>query len=211
MEELRSTEILDREIQTDARRKAEQILRKAEISCDGILNSVGKDIEKAEAEKRKFYSQKLSAFKKDLDASVPLEKERFEVFFVQNSLNESMNEYLKSLPEEKRLELAMSGIDRWADSMSGRKFNAYVYGFGMEKAMTALRARFGDDVVSCSETKFDGIVLEDGCGLELKEGIILESDDRQFRCRLTVPEVLSRVLDVNRKELSDALFGGSHD
>ena len=32
MEELRSTEVLDKEIQADARKKAEKILEKAEVS-----------------------------------------------------------------------------------------------------------------------------------------------------------------------------------
>ena len=51
MEELRSTEILDREIQADARKKAENILKKAEKSCEDILNSVEKTI--LEAKKAK--------------------------------------------------------------------------------------------------------------------------------------------------------------
>ena len=57
MEELRSTDILDREIQSDARKKAENILKKADRQCADILNSVGKTIEDARAAKEDFYSK----------------------------------------------------------------------------------------------------------------------------------------------------------
>ena len=57
MEELRSTEILDREIQSDARKKAENILKKADKSCEEILNSVEKTIEEARKTKEDFYNK----------------------------------------------------------------------------------------------------------------------------------------------------------
>ena len=36
MQELRSTDILDKEIQADARKKADRILRQAEVDCEKI-------------------------------------------------------------------------------------------------------------------------------------------------------------------------------
>ena len=59
MEELRSTEILDREIQSDARKKAENILKKADKSCEEILNSVEKTIEEARKTKEDFYNKRI--------------------------------------------------------------------------------------------------------------------------------------------------------
>ena len=40
MQELRSTEILDKEIEADARRKAEAILKKADEECVQIMEGV---------------------------------------------------------------------------------------------------------------------------------------------------------------------------
>ena len=40
MQELRSTDILDKEIEADARRKAEAILKRADKECEEILASV---------------------------------------------------------------------------------------------------------------------------------------------------------------------------
>ena len=95
MQELRSTEILDKEIQSDARRKAEKILKKADLDAQEILNSISSSIEKAKSEKSDFYSKKIQAFEKDQNASVPLEKERFKVSFIQDSMSGNINSYLK--------------------------------------------------------------------------------------------------------------------
>ena len=48
MEELRSTEILEKEIQSDARRKAEKILKNADADCEKILSSVETRFEKTQ-------------------------------------------------------------------------------------------------------------------------------------------------------------------
>ena len=45
MQELRSTDILDKEIQADARKKAERMLAKADSDCAKLLASVETDIE----------------------------------------------------------------------------------------------------------------------------------------------------------------------
>lgn len=205
MQELRSTDILDKEIQSDARKKAEKILKKADADCADILASVDVNIEKAKAEKEKFFSKKLDAFEKDQKASIPLEKQRFEVSFIQGSISKQINTYLASLTEAKRIEIAAKGYDFSSD----KKMNAYVYGFNKAEAEKFLSKKLGKNLLSCNETIFRKIVLEDEYGLDKPEGIILESEDKTFRCRLTLSEVISHLLDNNRAELSDALFGGN--
>ena len=46
MQELRSTDILDKEIQADARKKAERMLQKTDRECEQLLASVENDLEK---------------------------------------------------------------------------------------------------------------------------------------------------------------------
>ncbi len=65
MQELRSTDILDKEIQADARKKAERMLQKADRDCQQLISSVEADIEKAAAEKKDFFARKLDAFEID--------------------------------------------------------------------------------------------------------------------------------------------------
>jgi len=204
MQELRSTEILDKEIQADARKKAEKLLKKADADCAEILNSVESDIAKAKAEKQDLYNKKLAAFKNDQNASMPLEKERFKIGYISSTLSKYTNDYLKGLSEDKRIELAAKDYNFESEA----KVNAYVYGFDVKKVKTFLSKKLGSKLLNCEETKFGKIVLEDDFGLEKPEGILLESEDKAFRARLTISEVIGRLLDENRKELSDALFGG---
>ena len=205
MQELRSTDILDKEIQADARKKAGRMLEKTDAECAALLESVESDIEKAVKDKQLFFARRLEAFEKDRMAAVPLEKERFVVSFIQNSLTENINKYLEGLTEEKRLELACRNFSFKTDL----KLNAFVYGFSLDQAKAFLSKKLGDKLLSCKETKFSARVLEDDLGLAKPEGIILESEDGNFRCRLTLTEVLTRLLDVNRAELSNSLFGGN--
>ncbi len=205
MQELRSTDILDKEIQADARKKAGRMLEKADAECAELLASVDSDIEKAVNEKKVFFERRLEAFEKDRMAAVPLEKERFVVSFIQNSITENINKYLEGLSEEKRLELACRNFDFNTEL----RLNAYVYGFSVDDAKKYLSKKLGDKLLSCSETKFSARVLEDDLGLAKPQGIILESSDGNFRCRLTLTEVIERLLDAHRAELSNSLFGGN--
>lgn len=204
MQELRSTDILDKEIQADARKKAERMLAKADSDCAKLLASVDTDIEKAAEEKKEFFAHKLDAFEKDRMAVVPLEKERFKVSFIQNAVIQNINKYLEALTEEKRLTL----VSRDFDFNTDRRLNAYVYGFSVSAAKKFLSSKLGDKLLACTETKFGAFALEDEIGLANPQGIILESEDKNFRCRLTLSEVIEKLLDTNRAELSATLFGG---
>ena len=137
MQELRSTDILDKEIEADARRKAEAILKRADKECEEIIASVQNRINVARQEKEEFYSKKLDAFEKDLKASGPLEKQRFQVSFIQEQVITAINKYLAELKEEERLALV---TDRFDFSVcKDKKINAYVYGFNFDAAQKILK------------------------------------------------------------------------
>ena len=203
MQELRSTDILDKEIQADARKKAERMLQKTDRDCENLLASVEADIQKAADDKKAFFDNKLNSYETDRKAVVPLEKERFKVSFIQN-----INKYLEALSEEKRLELVSRSFDFKTVTDAGFKVNAYVYGFSETVAKSFLSQKLGAALLTCKETKFGAQVLEDDLGLAKPEGIILESEDKKFRRRLTINEVIEKLLDQNRAELSSTLFGG---
>ena len=206
MQELRSTDILDKEIQADARKKAERMLAKTDSECEKLLASVESDIEKAAREKQQFFAHKLEAFEKDRMAVVPLEKERFKVSFIQNAVIQNINKYLEGLSEEKRLALVARDFD--SGVKTELSLNAYVYGFSLSAAKKFLTDKIGSKLLSVKETKFGAVILEDDIGLAKPEGIILESEDKNFRCRLTLNEVIEKLLDTNRADLSATLFGG---
>ena len=72
MEELRSTDILDKEIREDSQKKADKILAKAEETARALLNDVDSRISKAEEDARKASEDRLDIFRRNVNASLPL-------------------------------------------------------------------------------------------------------------------------------------------
>ncbi len=204
MEELRSTQILDKEIFNDATRKVESIVKKTDNEYKNIVESVDTKIQQAKKEKEDFYNSKLASFENDQNASIPLENARFGISFVHNSITQKLNDYLEALSEDKRLELVFKNFN--SERIADKKINAYVYGFDIAKVEKLLKQKLNNNLLSCTKTEFGKIVIEDD-NTALKQGIILEAQDLSFRWRLSISEVVSKLMDEHRVELYNVLFG----
>lgn len=208
MEELRSTDILDKEIQDDARKKAEKILKNADVQGQQILADVETRLESAKKDRESYYSQKAAQFKKDLDSSLPLEKSRFLVSYISSSVASAINDYLKTISQEKRIQLVLTMLNRFESLTDGKSFEAAVYGFNLDLAKNELNKNNKLHISSFLATEFakTGEVAVDG--IEIHEGIILVSDDKVVKIRLTLEELFSELIDKYRNELAVTLFGG---
>ena len=100
MEELRSTEILDKEIEADARKKAERLLSDADAECQKLLDAVDGMVKEASEQKKTYYDAKIATFKKNRDAALPLEQERYRVSFYTSSVADAFNAYLEKLGQD---------------------------------------------------------------------------------------------------------------
>lgn len=208
MEELRSTDILDKEIQDDARKKAEKILKNADAQGQQILADVETRLESAKKDRESYYSQKAAQFKKDLDSSLPLEKSRFLVSYISSSVASAINDYLKTISQEKRIQFVLTMLNRFESLTDGKSFEAAVYGFNLDLAKNELNKNNKLHISSFLATEFakTGEVAVDG--IEIHEGIILVSDDKVVKIRLTLEELFSELIDKYRNELAVTLFGG---
>ncbi len=207
MEELRSTEILDKEIEADARKKAEKILKNADSECERILADVENRVKDASEQKSKYYKSKIEQFEKNVNAALPLEKERFLVKFYADSVSSSLNDYLKNIGSEKRLSLIEKSLCEKSELASGKKFNALVFGIDLDSAKKLLEKN-KIDVDSVTEGSFAVSGEEPVPGNEIHEGIILESEDKVLRLRLTIDQILREIEDKYSEELALSLFGG---
>ena len=205
MEEFRSTEILDKEIQADARKKAEKILAKADVDCALLLEEVSGRIEKAKKELEDKYALKIAAFEKDQSATLPLEKERFLVSFIQSSIEKAINAYLAKLSDEEKKDLVIKKSVKIEDVLKSKKLNALYYGFQESLVKKTVGKKF--DLISVKETEFNKMIIENDLGITDRKGIILESEDKAIRVRMTLSEVISQIQDKYRAELYSALFG----
>lgn len=205
MQELRSTQIVDNEIQVEARKKAEKILKKSEAEAIEILTSVDKAIERTENEKKDFYEKKFNAFKRDFEASVPLENERFKISFIQNQLTENINDYFSKMKDVQILEV----VSKSCSFKVSQNVKAFVYGFDLSAAEKFLSQKLGKNLISCEKTEFGKRIIEDDCGLTNLKGVILEAEDNSFRIRLTLSQIVSNLMDKEREKMAEILFGGS--
>ena len=206
MEELRSTEILDKEIQADARKKAEKIIKAAESEVKAIEQEVPARLEKAQNEKIEKIAQKLQVIEKDLNSSLPLEKERFLVSYIQSSIDEGMNEYFSSLKDDEIISLFAGEFSSYEDKIEGRAVKLYVYGLDPASCKKVFDKKV--KVLSAEKTEFNKQLPEKSAGLTTQKGIILETEDRQIRIRLTLSEIVSQIEEKYRKELYEKLFEG---
>ncbi|MDR2111463.1 MAG: ATPase [Spirochaetaceae bacterium] len=105
MEELRSTEILDREILEDARKKAYRILKAADDTVTSSAESWEKKTERALAGVRKKYAERSAKAREEIMARLPLDKRRARSEYFEGCLKSAMDAYLSGLKRDTLLAL----------------------------------------------------------------------------------------------------------
>ena len=204
MEEFRSTEILDKEIQEDARRKAEKLLKRADDDCQKIIDDLNERIEVVSKEKQVLYAGRTEALKKDLDAALPLEKERFLVSFIDSSIIKGINRFIDGLSNEKRIALLENLLKRYESKLVDKKLAIKFHGFQQDELKKMFQKHF-------NKLNIESFVsLNDDAAKELHDeyGMIIESTDKSVRCRVTIDELIEEIVDTYRDEIAEALFGG---
>lgn len=208
MEELRSTDILDREIEADAKKKAAKILANADAECERISGSVDENV-KIETEKRKkYFEEKLKNLEKDGEASLPLEKQRFLVTYCAKEVASSINKYLSSLSEEKTLSLIEKMLKDSQSVIKGKKVKAEIYGLSKNAAEKMLKNILGGDLGTTSETEFEKTGETPALYNEVHKGVVLTTDDKKIKCSFTLDTKISEIEEKYSLELAQTLFGG---
>lgn len=208
MEELRSTDILDQEIKADVKKKADRILEDARQKALSLEEGVSARVEDAEENAKRESLARIAFFEKNINASLPLEKQRYFVSYVHNSVIEAFNSYFKDLGEAKRLEIIKGLVERSKEELKEKKVNAFAIGFKESEAEKMLKKEFGSSLLSCKSANEVLVADERVSGFDFCEGVVLVSEDGKISCRLTLDEKVKEILDKKSYELSSALFGG---
>ncbi len=208
MEELRSTDILDKEIQEDARKKAERILVTAHDEVQKILGSVNERLETIKKDKEKLYESKVEHFIRDCEASVPLERERFLVSFQAKAVREAIDNYLSTLTIQKKEAIFEKFLEKYRPALEGKKLIAKVFAFDADTTASLLKKVFG-------KTALESVTVVEAsevCGpsdyLKEMEGFIIDTSDGSVRCRVMLSELVEELIDKYSYELTLTLFGG---
>ncbi len=208
MEELRSTEILDLEIENDAKKRAEKILNDAQNEQARILSEVETNVKEAEDKQKKYYQDKLNRFENNLKAAVPLEKRRFLIDFYYNSVSKAMNDYFANLSQEKLLELLRNKSGACLKKFDDKNFDVLYFGLEGKSAEKELKTLLGNKLASVKETSFALSGEEPFPGNELHAGYILISTDNNVKIRVTVDQIVREIREKYNYQLTTALFNG---
>lgn len=199
MEELVSTDALEKEILADARKKAERILKGAQDEAGRIAASVEKRNAAASAELEKGLAERSARYKVDALARLPLEKARMRAAFVDALLREALGAFMASLPEARVEALSRARLAAARDYLDGMELRLRRRSLSAEAAIRAVaealpKAR----VVECSEDP----------GLPAS-GLVVETADGSCVLRATLDLAAEALLGERRAELAKALCAGA--
>lgn len=209
MEELQSTEVLDREILEDARRKAQRILKTADEEAAASDKVWEKKTQKALAELNRRFEERLDLGRVEIMAHQPLDRRRLALERIDRLLHEAANSYLEGLEREKLLGiLARELCERSAeledgegeDSGRGKSDLRVIYRFlSREEAEGLLRTAFPNSTFS----------FQEGSAAYLHAGSFpgIVADSGTVRISVSADAAVETLLSEKRGELAAALLG----
>ncbi|MCL1927401.1 MAG: ATPase [Treponema sp.] len=118
MEELHTTEVLDREILEDARKKAFKILKTADDSIGSSKASWDKKFKRSEGKVRADYAKKEDQLQLEIMARLPMDKSRIRLETIDRFLHKAMEEFLASLDRASLLYIMKRELDKRKEEIS---------------------------------------------------------------------------------------------
>ena len=205
MEVLHSTDVIGEEIKEEARRKADCILKNADLEIDALRKGLDEKLEKLEEEQKKIYSDKIQKYKDSVFVTLPLRKWKEKVEYVENVMNKALEIYFSSLSVNKKLEIIKTMLEKFKAIVDGKTIVLKYAGFDEEDSKKLVSSIFSNiniekcEQASYSEKRFVGVY----------EGLIIEDIEKTFICRAGMEQAKQNIFDEKKEELAKALFGES--
>ena len=200
MEELQSTDILDREILEDARKKASRILKTA----DDTVRAHTKEWEKKTAEnidalEKKYNEQRELAAEKVM-ARLPIDKRRAKVEKIENLLQSAVESWYNGLNRAQILELISAELTKrlaLCDEFSAST-EKHAYYSGLER----------NEVEKIIKDLCGTCTIEEKTTVDHYPAITLETGN--VRIIASIQKLVDFLLQEKRTELVEALIGGAY-
>ena len=203
MEVLNSIDIIGDEIKDEARKKAEAILEAANSEIEELQKKMDEKLAKLKAEKDEFYKDKLEKYKDRVFVTIPRQKWKEKIQYVESSLEEALEKYFNNLKEDKILLILKNMMSRFIPILQKKDVIIKADGFDLDKIKDVLSS-------SIPNCKIKNVVeaTEDEKRLYLiKKGFIIEDIDKTFVCKVGVEHAKEEVSSKIKEELYLALFG----
>jgi vacuolar-type H+-ATPase subunit E/Vma4 len=209
MEELQSTEVLDREILEDARRKAQRILKTADDDAAASDKSWEKKTQKALAELNRRFEERLETGRAEIMAHLPLDRRRLALERIDRLLHEAAASYLKGLDREKLLGILERELrERSAELEDGKAGDSARGGPELKVIYRFLSREEAEDLLKGAfpESSFRA---EEGDAAYLRAGSFpgIVADSGAVRVSVSADAAVETLLSEKRGELAAALLG----
>jgi len=203
MEELQSTEILEREILEDARKKAMRILKTADDTIrvktaewEKKTASTIDGLEKKNSEQKELATGKIMA-------RLPVDKLRAKVEKIESLLQSAVETWYKSLGRQKALDLLSKELSKrltiCEEISASAKKKVYYSGLDRKEAETVLK-----NVKGLASNEWQGNIAEIPCDHNYPS-VTLETEN--VRVIASIRKIIDFYLQEKREELVEALVG----
>jgi hypothetical protein len=205
MEELQSTEVLDREILEDARKKAYRILKDSDETLKANAAAWEKKTRDAVDELKRKYAERRKLAAAEIMARLPMDMRRARAERIEELFGEAKENWYKALSRAKVLDIIKRELSRRLQECPEFADPAEAG----EKPRVLVRCLDGAEAKTLLEEVLPGRVFrveETAAGPEASmPGIVLES--RVVRITASVDMVIDNFFHGKRAELAAALLG----
>ena len=209
MEELRTTEVLDKEILEDARKKALKILKTADDTLAVQKQDWDKKEKRAIASIQRTYAARLKKTEEEIYARLPLDKRRLRSETAEGLLKKAMDGFLRSLARETQLSVLertlTAQLVALTENAAVGETDVRYCGMGLAEAKTLL------------QEAIKGTVSELGNAFDSNFRFTEEAQKREFpsivvntcamKISASVEGAAAALLKEKRAELAAALLG----
>jgi vacuolar-type H+-ATPase subunit E/Vma4 len=206
MEELNSTEILDREILEDARKKAMRILKTADDTVRAKTSEWEKKTQKTVAELERKYSGQREEAAKNIMARLPIDKLRSRAEKIESILQSAVGTWYEGLNRQRVLELLTGELAKrlslCAEFADTKKKRVLYSALDRKEAEDAVKNASG--LTSKNWTDYS---IEESFSGSRYPSITLETED--IRIIASIQSTVDLLLQEKRIELVEALVGNA--
>jgi vacuolar-type H+-ATPase subunit E/Vma4 len=208
MEELNSTEVLDKEILEDARRKAQRILKTADETTASGTKKWERKTGIALKGVRDRYETRLEANRSEIMARLPLDKRRIRLAKIESFLKDAAASYLAGLSRSRLLALLERELKKRADELEPGQGDSSSSRF---EGTAVVRGLAGEELTELLSRTFPGgkWTITRGENRHIAPGTFpaLMLDTPAVRITVSVDAVIGTLLQDKRAELAAALLG----
>jgi len=198
MEELRSTDTLDKEILEDARKKADRILRTAEQSLKSLTDEWSNRTVGTIADLERTHVEAGERHRKEVMARLPLDKRRARSQRTEGLLRSAMEEYISLVPRKRLLLLMEQELKARVQALPTDGLKVSFGGMEKDEAHALLKA--------CLAGTASPYGMEDSPSLSSGyPELILDAPD--VKVVVSIAARMEELLKDKRGELARALLG----